>query len=162
MPEGKPSCNAVRRLAQKAMQIHASGFFGLRRLAPISITAQIYKGPVFRAMTKTLRPRETRLFDGTVSEITKKYCARIGKRSQNFAGHLGALEQPSAEIARASGDGSRAGVITLLKERAQSAHSDFNRGESERFLKWIMETREQLTTRAERLKGLGPCALNAA
>jgi hypothetical protein len=109
-------------------------------------------------------PRERGQFglETAISVLTNPDLHKPEELTALIARLIGALEQPSAEIARASGDGSRAGVITLLKERAQSAHSDFNRGESERFLKWIMETREQLTTRAERLKGLGPCALNAA
>src|SRR5512135_2979976 len=65
--------------------------------------AEITSGPLFRAVTKFGRVRQTRLSDRIVAEIVKKYCALIGKRVPLFSGHsLRAGFATSAAIAGAS------------------------------------------------------------
>jgi len=65
--------------------------------------ANISSGPLFRAVTKFERPRDTRMSDRVVAEIVKKYSALIGKRINSFSGHsLRAGLATSAAIAGAS------------------------------------------------------------
>ncbi len=60
-------------------------------------------GPLFRAVTKFDKPRQTRMSAQTVALIVKKYCSLIGKSSRNFGGHsLRAGFATSAAMAGAS------------------------------------------------------------
>lgn len=49
--------------------------------------SQLRSGPLFRAVTKFDKPRQTRMSSGTVATIVKKYCDLIGKSPRNMSGH---------------------------------------------------------------------------
>lgn len=49
--------------------------------------SSIAEGALFRAVTKSGRPRTTRMNDRAVSAIVKRYCKLIGKKNAHFSSH---------------------------------------------------------------------------
>ncbi len=51
------------------------------------VVSRICSGPLFRAITKSDKPRSTRLSAQVVGLIVKRYCGLIGKRVPRFGAH---------------------------------------------------------------------------
>lgn len=68
--------------------------------------AEISTGPIFRAVSKFDRVRNSRLSDRAVADLIKKYCRSIGKRAALFSGH--SLRSGFATAAALAGASERA------------------------------------------------------